>query len=181
MLEYIIIGFLLDDSLTGYDIKKNIETRTGLFYKASYSSIYPTLKRLTEKGYLLVSEQTQGNREKKYYRATEQGKLYFYEWLSSPIDFNDEKNNHLLKVYFFDRLPDADRNRLLREYELHNMNYLLRLQSLEKHFSRLKRDDDYFRLSTLYYGIRITEENIRWCRHLVERKPLSLLLEDSIN
>ncbi len=35
----------------------------------------------------------------------------------------------------------------------------------------------YYKLSTLYYGICITEETIRWCRHIRMQKPLTDLLE----
>ena len=50
MLDYIILGMVLNEDLTGYDIKKFIENGIGVFYKASYGSLYPALKKLTEKG-----------------------------------------------------------------------------------------------------------------------------------
>ena len=54
MLESIALGMLLEKDLTGYDIKKFIENGIGVFYKASFGSLYPALKRLTEKGYLKI-------------------------------------------------------------------------------------------------------------------------------
>ena len=47
MLESIILGMVSDNDFTGYDIKKLIENGIGVFYKASYGSLYPALKRLT--------------------------------------------------------------------------------------------------------------------------------------
>lgn len=49
MLEFIALGMVLEGDLTGYDIKKAIENGIGVFYKASFGSLYPALKRLTEK------------------------------------------------------------------------------------------------------------------------------------
>lgn len=178
MLEFIIIGMVFYKPLTGYDVKKYIEDGIGVFYKASYGSLYPSLKKLTEKGFLTMFEQPQGGRQKKYYQITEQGKDAFFEWLSTPMDSNDNMDNHLAKVYFFDRLPVDIRNQQLQEYEQNNIKYLRKLQALEKHFSNMENKDCfYFKLSTLYYGIRIVQDNIKWCRHIREQKPLIELID----
>lgn len=64
MLESIILGMVSDNDFTGYDIKKLIENGIGVFYKASYGSLYPALKRLTDKGCLTTYEKPQGGRKK---------------------------------------------------------------------------------------------------------------------
>ena len=181
MLKYVIIGMVLDEPLTGYEIKKYIENGIGVFYKASYGSLYPTLKKLSEKEQLTMCEKAQGHRQKKYYQATEQGKTAFFEWLSAPMNFNDGVDDHLVKIYFFDKLPAEIRDRQLQEYEVRNTNYLRKLQTLEKHFNEMENKECfYFKLSTLYYGISIVQDNIKWCKHLREQKPLTGLLEGKL-
>ncbi len=181
MLEYIIIGMVLDNSLTGYDIKKYIENGIGIFYKASFGTLYPALKRLEEKGLLNMTEQMQGNRQKKLYVATDVGKKTFYEWLSSPVDLNDMTENRLVKIYFFDKLPEDVRKIQLKEYEINNINYLRKLFLIQKEYDNIpNKECYYFKLSTLYYGICIVKENIRWCRHLQENKPLQDLIGEQI-
>ena len=49
MLEYIILGTLYTNTLTGYDIRKCIDSGIGMFYRASYGSIYHLLCRLLVK------------------------------------------------------------------------------------------------------------------------------------
>lgn len=179
MLEYIIIGMVLEKEHTGYEIKKYIEDGIGVFYKASYGSLYPALRKLSDRGDLVMSEKSQGERQKKYYLATQQGKQAFFKWLSSPIDFNNGTDNHLVKVYFFDKLPEEIRCRQLQEYEIANENYLRKLQALEKHFNEMENKECfYYKLSTLYYGICIVKDNIRWCKHLRDKKPLVELMEE---
>lgn len=39
MLESLILGMVINEDLTGYDIKKLIETSIGTFYKASFGSL----------------------------------------------------------------------------------------------------------------------------------------------
>lgn len=177
MLDFIIIGMVFDDDLTGYDIKKYIENGIGVFYKASYGSLYPALKKLTEKGYLNMYEKPQGGRQKNYYKITDEGKEYFLNWLVSPMNVLDGTNAHLAKVYFFDRLPQNIRDRQLLEHEMNNTNYLWKLKTLEKEFISMENKDYYYKLSTLYYGIYITQATIQWCQHIRSGEPLSDLIQ----
>ena len=178
MMESIALGMLLEKDLTGYDIKKFIENGIGVFYKASFGSLYPALKRLTEKGYLTTRDKPQGSRKKIFYHITEEGRNQFFHWLSSPMDIFEGTNTHLAKVYFFDHLEAEIRSQQLLEYEINNRNYLKKLRELEKGFTELdNKECFYYKLSTLYYGICITEETIRWCRHIRMQKPLTDLLE----
>lgn len=177
MLDYIILGMVFDDSLTGYDIKKYIENGIGVFYKASYGSLYPALNKLTKSGYLTMYEEPLGGRKKNYYKITDEGMKIFLEWLSSSMNVLDGTNTHLAKVYFFDKLPTDIRERKLLEYEINNENYLCRLLALERDFDKLENKDCfYYKLSTLYYGICVTQETLCWCRHIRAGKPLSELI-----
>ena len=178
MLDYIVLGMVLNEELTGYDIKKCIENGIGVFYKASYGSLYPALKKLAEKGCLVMYEKPQGGRQKNYYRLTDEGRKYFFDWLAAPVSVLDGSTVHLAKVYFFDKLPPETRDRQLLEHETNSANYLMKLRALERDFNKMQNKDGfYYKLSTLYYGICITQESIRWCRHIRAGKPLSELIE----
>lgn len=176
MLESLILGIVYDEDLTGYDIKKNIEKSFGVFYKASFGSLYPALKRLTGKDFVTTYEQPQGGRQKIFYHITEEGKSSFLEWLSSPMNILDGTNLNLAKVYFFDRLPTEIRETQLLLYENNNISYLRELEALEKSLSHMDHlDSCYYKMSTLYYGISVTEKTIEWCRHIREGKVLKEL------
>lgn len=176
MIEYITLGMTLDTALTGYDIKKQIGGGIGLFYKASYGSLYPTLKKLTSKGYLTMTEEARGSRTKKYYKATEAGEAAFFKWLSTPLDNDSSLEGLLARVFFFDKLPHEARRQQLVDYELSQRQILRKLTEMEKQFADSeKREQLYFMLSTLYYGISLLELNIRWCKHITEQKPLTEL------
>ena len=178
MLESIALGMVLEEDLTGYDIKKMIENGIGVFYKASFGSLYPALKRLTEKGLLTTTEKPQGSRQKIFYHITTEGQKQFFDWLSLPMEIFEGTNTHLAKVYFFDKLQSEVRERLLFEYEINNRNYLKKLGDLEKQYSKMDNSDCfYYKLSTLYYGICVTQKAIQWCQHIRMQKPLSDLIE----
>lgn len=178
MLEYLALGMVFEVDLTGYDIKKIIENNIGIFYKASFGSLYPALKKLTKRGFLTTYEQPLGCRQKIFYHITGEGKSQFFDWLSSPMDIFEGTNTHLAKVYFFDKLPSAIRGQQLFDYEFNNKNYLKKLLNLEKSYSSMENKESfYFKLSTLYYGITITQKTIQWCQHIRKQKPLSELIE----
>jgi len=179
MLEYIAMGMVLHEALTGYDIKKEIEAGVGNFYVASHGSLYPALKKLTDKGHLALTEQAYGNRIKKYYQATELGKAAFLKWLSSPFDPKSRSESLLARIYFFSELPEDLRERQFQEYELHYQQTLRRLQALEENLS-VSEDADYFEMSTLYLGLGYLHDCVRWLRHLREKKPLSAFLRNNV-
>lgn len=178
MLESIALGMVLENDMTGYDIKKLIENGIGVFYKASFGSLYPALKRLTEKGFLTTFEKPQGNRQKIYYHITEEGQSTFLSWLTAPMDIFEGTNTHLAKVYFFDKLPLEICRQQLLEYEENNRRYLKKLRELEAEFSKMEHKECfYYKLSTLYYGICIIQKTIQWCSHIQMQKPLPDLIE----
>ena len=169
MFEYVIMGMVLHEASTGYDIKKNIEAGIGFFCKASHGSLYPSLKKLTSKGYLTMTEQTQGKRLKKYYLTTESGKMAFLEWLASPFDID----THMIQIFFLGELPAEIRNKWLQECEFYLQQMLQQLQAIEKHFpAEISNDRDYFQLSTSYFSYQNIQNLIKWVGYIKEQKPL---------
>lgn len=177
MISYIILGMLSNgDGLTGYELKKYIENGIGIFYKASYGSLYPALKRLAKEGLVVLSEGFAGERKKKIYHITDSGSQAFHDWLTAPIDISGSASNQLAKVYFFDRLSPQIRVQLLTEYENNNQIYLRKLEALDRQYSqRGDLTQYYYKMSTLYYGIAVIRETLRWCRHVRDEKPLNEL------
>lgn len=180
MLDYIALGMVLDKAQTGYDIKKEIEIGVGNFYKASYGSLYPALKKFADKGYLTVVDQPQGNRVKKFYKATELGKTAFLEWLASPFNRNSSGESLLARIYFFGELPKDTRNRLIKEYESYSRQLLEQLQDFEKQLpDTIPTDKDYFELSTLYFGLQNLHTTLDWFAHIREKKPLKDFIKNT--
>ena len=179
MIEYVVTGMVLNKALTGYDIKKEIELGIGNFYKSSNGNLYPTLKKLTEKGHLVLTEQTQVERLKKFYMATESGKAAFLEWLTSPIDKNSVIASILTRVFFLGELPKEIRSQKLQEYEIEIQRILNEQKKIEKQFAdSIKTDRDYFEMSTLYYGLQTAQGMIRWLKYIKEEKPLATFIRE---
>lgn len=173
MLDNIVLGMILDEPRTGYDIKKLIEAGVGNFYKVSYGNLYPALKRLADERLVTLDEQTHGKKVKKYYIATDDGKKSFMEWLSIPFDHSLGGEALMVKIFFFGRLPEDARRRQLGEYEVHFRQSLRKLMAMEKAILKEEGETvDYFEISTLYLGIRNTQIAIDWVKYIMRQKPL---------
>lgn len=173
MLEYIVLGIVNYEDMTGYDIKKYIESGIRVFYKASFGSLYPILKKLAIKGLVTMYESNNGGRNKNYYHITEEGKSVFENWLKTPIMMDDGNGTQLVKIYFYDLLPEDKCRELLTKYRENNVKYLKGLHELEEQYVNARNKDCYYyKLSVLYYGIRVIQETIKWCDDIIERKDL---------
>ena len=69
-LDYVILGLFSHEKLTGYEIKKRMDTALKYFWGASYGSIYPTLSDLVNRGLATKRESTKeiaSSRHDEYY------------------------------------------------------------------------------------------------------------------
>ena len=176
MLEYIILGVLLKHSMTGYDIRKKIQNGIGMFYKASYGSIYPILKDLEEKKYVVCHEVIKSKRVKKIYTVTKEGAEEFLLWLDSDdkdIKFEDS----MVKVFFYDYLlKEQVEVKICRQKE---KLIAYRDELLEERKCYLGLPDQeqyYYKLSTLYYGIAKLNMMIEWCEVTEKGMELEALI-----
>lgn len=170
MLEYIILGYLMNGEMSGYDLKRWMSYCTSNFFDASYGSIYPALKRLEEKGFINFRETIEGGKLKKLYSINEIGKVYFLHWLEAPIVFAKTKQDHLVKIFFYDQLP--------KETAISNLKNLIKqvepvLKYLENHKCDIEAKYDtnryFFQFSTIDYGIGYYRFVIDWCNDLLNR------------
>jgi len=113
--QYAMLGFLVHEPMTGYDIKQMISRSTGYFMDPSYGTIYPTLKCLTKDGWIKATKIADDARGKIQYAITTKGRRQFDEWLNAPIPISAIGNEHLIRVFFYRHLPTARRLELLKD------------------------------------------------------------------
>src|SRR2546423_9064267 len=97
MLEIAVLGLLNESPMHGYELRKRLASLLGAFRAFSYGSLYPTLRRLSEAGW--ISEETsdlatggRSRRGKRVYQLTAEGKERLAELLAdvSPDAYDDE-------------------------------------------------------------------------------------------
>ncbi|SFF41953.1 DNA-binding transcriptional regulator, PadR family [Paenibacillus algorifonticola] len=176
MLEYIILGLLMEQPMSGYDMKKTIDHSVGIFYRASFGSLYPALKRLETKRWVSVSAELDHSKNKKLYTLLPEGKATFLAWLAEPIQLS--RSELLLKVFFFDYLDEDTRQQRLSEYQMRLGQEIGRLKAVEGIVAgELKEvpnpENYYYRVSVLSYGLDYFLMEQKWIQAIKERKNLN--------
>lgn len=169
-LDCVILGLLSHEELTGYEIKKRMDTALKYFWGASYGSIYPTLSDLVSRGLALKRGSEENRRGKLIYTITDAGRAYLIEWLEQPAELDELRYETLLKLFFGSEAGegqaiahiDAFREKIEKE-----MPYLLGArQALE---NSLTEDEAHkYYLLTVEFGIKTYSAYLEWCRKAQE-------------
>jgi len=136
--------------MSGYAIKQEMEKSTSNFSSSSYGSIYPILSKLEKNGFLDCHEVYQGNKLKKNYQITNEGRDFFLKWLKEPIDFMKSYESILVKVFFFRYLTRVEVLQIIRQL-IDDLS--IKIEELEQQKEFVMEKADYFEQSTLNYGI----------------------------
>src|SRR5579863_669249 len=89
-LDMLVLRTLVIGPLHGYGIAKAIHTTSGETLAIEFGSLYPALKRLELKGWIVSKWETSDrNRRAKYYRLTPTGKKQLEEEHSKWAEFAD--------------------------------------------------------------------------------------------
>ncbi len=141
MLELAILGLLTDESLHGYELKKQLADTLGFASGVSFGSLYPALGRLEAAGAVRVveptppgasSQQPQGQparsrRGKKVYGITPRGLALFEELLAAESNSNDDDRVFALRLAFARHLPPDARLGMLERRRARLLERLARL------------------------------------------------------
>lgn len=150
-IQDVILGFLMDEPTSGYDIKRRFEASIANFFEATFSGIYPALRKLEKAG--LISKQVivqEGKPNKNLFAITESGKQAFFDSLRVPTKPTVIHSDMLVHV-FFGKHVDNEQVRKWVEEELQRTekNYAMLCQMKENHQGTFDR----FVALTLDYGI----------------------------
>ena len=115
----IILGFLMDRRLTGYELRKAFSLSFSFFSGLSYGSIYPALKKMEKEGLITLEVQMQdGAPNRKVYTITEQGRREFMASIREPFPLERQRYGFIMYLFFFSHLAPQERIRLAREHLL---------------------------------------------------------------
>jgi len=165
-LDCVILGLLSHENLTGYEIKKRIDTGLKLFWSASYGSIYPTLKELVTNGLTVISDTAENERNKITYSITKQGRQYLKKWLLKPVEKDELRYETLLKLFFAD---GADVKTVVKHIDNFEAKILGGLSFLKAAVKNLEGIGDgnrahFYYLLTAKFGVKVYETYLDWCK-----------------
>lgn len=164
-LDCVILGLLSHEELTGYEIKKRMDTALKYFWGASFGSIYPTLSDLVSRGLANKRNDPENKRNKVIYTITDNGRAYLKKWLRLPVEKDELRYETLLKLFFGNdvgELQAISHIEAFQEKIAKELPYLLASQqTLEKHIDS-DRAHTYY-LLTVKFGIQTYKAYLAWC------------------
>ncbi len=166
MLELAILGLLKERSMHGYQLSKKLTDTLGGFWRVSYGSLYPSLRRLEKEGAVekVFSEEEIGRR-KNVYRITEKGERLFIELLQEAGHESGEDNRFRVRLAFFKYLSPETRIRLLEKRRAYLEE---RLSTIKTSLKTTRERFDTYTLSLMEHGQDSTEHDIAWVDGLIK-------------
>ncbi|MGI6259718.1 MAG: PadR family transcriptional regulator [Anaerolineaceae bacterium] len=169
-IDYLILGLLNDRDLTGYEIKKVIDTTLSYFWSSSYASIYPALKGLVDRGLAIKRKDTSNKRKKLIYSITDEGRRTLKAWLTVPVEKDELRYETLLKLFFGDEQgPEQTLLHIeaLEEKVGKELAYLLSVEKVLR--DHLAEDSSHtYYLLTVRFGIKSYQCYLEWCQEARE-------------
>ena len=149
--------------MSGYELKKQLTVKLGAFWRVSFGSLYPCLKRLLADG-ALVQEKQSTSRKKHVYRLTARGEQLFLELLESADVRDLEQDRFPLRLAFFRYLrPETRLDQLARR-----RGYLQdRLANLRVSLRTVRDRLDAYTLELMDHGLDEHEREIAWLDRLI--------------
>jgi DNA-binding PadR family transcriptional regulator len=189
VLEFAVLGLLHESPMHGYELRKRLNVLLGSLRVFSYGTLYPCLKELVARGWLVedadaeppqprrVTARTSAarsgaagqpatqRRSKIVYRLTPDGEKQFAKLLSDAGPSAWEDENFGVHFAFFERTDAAVRLRILegRRSRLEERLDLFR-QSLVRTRERLDR----YTLEAQKHGLESVEREVRWLNELIK-------------
>lgn len=165
-IDCVILGLLSHEELTGYEIKKRIDTTLKYFWNASYGSIYPALNDLVNRGLATKREDTKSNRNKLIYTITETGHDYLKKWLTLPVEKDELRYETLLKLFFGNELDEKQAIFHIDAFEKRIEEELPYLLDAKTILNKCLDDDNTHKyyLLTVEFGIKTYQAYLEWCR-----------------
>lgn len=164
-LNFAILGLLLEKSLSGYQIRKIFESSAMGIFSDSPGSIYPALKKLIKKGYIIQSKKG----SKKIISISESGKEELKKWVLQPLkpdDVSKKMEVQLLKYVFSESLiSKSQKNKFLATLSVALDSYLENLNSfLKKESDRMTKHGKH----AFQLGISTTQLQLHWVKKTIQ-------------
>ncbi len=172
MLEFAVLGLLNESPMHGYELRKRLNTQLGMFRAFSYGSLYPSLRRMRQAGWIdedapdpaAEPKALASRRGKIVYKLTAEGKERFGELLAevNPDSYEDEGFG--VHFAFFAQTDAAVRLRIL---EGRRRRVEERREGLRAALSRTRERLDNYTLELQRHGLDSVDREVRWLNELI--------------
>jgi len=117
MYDLFVLGQLMDQDMTGYQLRKALTTVVGPEQTVSYGVLYPLLERRNQAGDVTLTTMA-GPRAKKQAGITSQGRRHFHDLVLEPVAVNKQTQLVFqIKCNFLHLLTVPEQRRMLQNFK----------------------------------------------------------------
>lgn len=172
MLEFAILGLLQGTPMHGYELRKRLNATLGAFRAFSYGSLYPTLRKMREAGWIAQQPAEPAadvppltsRRGKVVYTLTADGKERFAELLAEAGPAAYEDDGFGVHFAFFAK-TDADVR--LRILEGRRRKVEEKREGLRAALGRTRERLDSYTQELQRHGLESVDREVRWLNELI--------------
>lgn len=169
-MDYVLLGLLSHEPMTGYEMKKRLDTTLRFFWGGSFGSIYPTLNQLEKEGKVTKEDVSENGREKIAYCITQRGKTSLGEWLKNPVEKDEMRYETILKLFFGNEMGMQEALKHIKRFEETCRNELMILNIFKENLCHILEEDTHkYYYLTVMFGIKTYESYLNWCKEAKER------------
>ncbi len=176
LAQFVILGLLKDRPMHGYEIKQRFEHISGLFWKVSYGSLYPALRKLSAEGYIFQQPAPEDHAGRKVFHLTESGQDALLAWLREAGNFDElnrnSRNEFMLRLTFFTYLPKIEALDLVNRRLGNIRRKLDELVAKTDEIRRRNEKGDYYRRAMLDYIVRSVRTEMNWLEDILAGKEM---------
>ena len=161
--------------LHGYELRQRLKATLGSFRAFSYGSLYPTLRRMKDAGWIAEDEgdadvvagapALTGRRGKVVYKLTAEGKERFAELLAEAGPSSWEDETFGVHFAFFGQTDPEVRVRIL---EGRRSRLEERREGARTGLARTRARLDSYTLQLQEHGLESVDREVRWLTELIE-------------
>jgi PadR family transcriptional regulator AphA len=173
-VEFIVLGLLMLQDMTIYQLNQAFTSGLSLIYSASYGSIQNAIKKLLLGDEIGFFETVENGRNKKIYHLTEKGKKSFFQWMHDELPTNKLEIVALSKVFFLGLIVSTEEKiQILRKILAAIESMESELTDLAKTLAQLELPEEAmkiyrFQFKTLDYGILTHGVAREWIQKIMD-------------
>lgn len=165
MNELFILGELMEEPQSGYDLRNVLQISLGRHRKASYGVIYPLLEKLEKDGLVEITNVGSDGKNKKVATITEKGKDRFFELMKMPVP-NGAHNADIysIKLDVMQHLTLDEQMQLLDQFYQEQKNIIEDAQDTLQKLAKKNSKDHWYASKKIELRLQQSNVAIEWIK-----------------
>lgn len=163
--KFMILGLLNHEPMSGYDIKQKSDKVLKYFWATGFGQIYPSLKVMTDEGWIMVTKQKGvSGPDKQLYEITDLGRNVLVDWLKEPAIKEHVRYEVLLKLFFSGAAEKSDALLNIEHFKERNEENLKIMKQFSAQLEPVLKDspDHIYYYLTTSFGEKVYSAYLEW-------------------